>query len=147
MTVTRQSLSNDFGRLNDEALIDLVHAGGLTELAQEVAATELRRRGLVVPAATKEPQETADTTIADDLVPIARSFSVGEAHMLRSRLEVEGVPAVVVDANIVQTNPLLSFAVGGVRVLVPESYLDQAREIAAAVARGDYTLDDKTDVG
>jgi hypothetical protein len=67
--------------------------------------------------------------------------------MLQSRLEIEGVPAVIADANMVQVYPLLSVAVGGVRVLVPDSYLERAREIAAAVSRGDYALDDKTDVG
>jgi hypothetical protein len=45
-----------------------------------------------------------------------------EALMLKSRLEVDGVPAIVTDANIVQTNAFLTLAVGGVRVLVPEAY-------------------------
>ena len=50
---------------------------------------------------------------------IARLFTALDAHLLQSRLEVEGVPAVVVDDNIVQTNPFLTLAVGGVRVFVP----------------------------
>jgi hypothetical protein len=31
--------------------------------------------------------------------------------------------------------------------MVPEAYLAQAREIVRADARGDYALDDSTDVG
>jgi len=147
MTVTRQSLSDDLQRLNDNALIALARSGGLTELAREVAAAELRRRGIAVPVAVEEPQNTVATPITDDLVPVAQLFTVEEAHMLQSRLEIEGVPAVIADANMVQVYPLLSVAVGGVRVLVPDSYLERAREIAAAVSRGDYALDDKTDVG
>jgi hypothetical protein len=80
-------------------------------------------------------------------VQLARTFTAIEAQMLRSRLEVEGIPAVVTDDNIVQASPLLSLAIGGARVLVPESYFELATEIAAAVARGEYALDDETDVG
>jgi len=59
--------------------------------------------------------------------------------MLRSRLELEGIPAAVVDENMAHTLP--SLVVGGVRVLVPESYLDRAHEIAEAIKRGDFALD------
>ena len=74
---------------------------------------------------------------------IARLFTALDAHLLQSRLEVEGVPAVVVDDNIVQTNPFLTLAVGGVRVFVPELHAERAREIARAIERGDYALDDQ----
>jgi hypothetical protein len=68
-----------------------------------------------------------------------------EADMLKSRLEIEGVPAVLADAQMIQTNPLIAIAVGGVRVLVPESYSNRAREIVRAVEKGDYALDDNAD--
>jgi hypothetical protein len=147
MTVTSQSLADDFKRFNDDALIELVRSAELTQLALGVAKTEIRRRGLVVPAAEIEPQDVGPTAIRGDLVQLARTFTAIEAQMLRSRLEVEGIPAVVTDDNIVQASPLLSLAIGGARVLVPESYFELATEIAAAVARGEYALDDETDVG
>ena len=59
--------------------------------------------------------------------------------MLQARLELEGVPAVVTDTQIAQN--LVPLAVGGVRVLVPESYLPRAREIALGVEKGDFALD------
>jgi hypothetical protein len=59
--------------------------------------------------------------------------------MLKSRLELEGVPAIVTDAQMAQN--LVPLAIGGVRVLVPESYLSRAREIALAVEKGDFALD------
>ena len=83
------------------------------------------------------------TSGSGDLVLIARLFTALDAHLLQSRLEVEGVPAVVVDDNIVQTNPFLTLAVGGVRVFVPELHAERAREIARAIERGDYALDDQ----
>jgi hypothetical protein len=78
-----------------------------------------------------------------DLVLIARFFTPVEAQMLQSRLQAEGVPAVVADAQTVGVNPLLTMALGGVRVLVPESDFERAREIVSAIERGDYRLDDQ----
>ena len=79
---------------------------------------------------------------------VARLLDPLEAEMLRGRLEAEGVPAMVADTQTVQINPLFyKLAVGGVRVMVPEAYLARAREIVRADARGDYALDDGTDVG
>ncbi len=42
---------------------------------------------------------------------------------------------------------LFTILIGGVRVLVPEAYLERAREIVKADARGDYALDDRADGG
>ena len=49
------------------------------------------------------------------------------------------MPAFVVDYKI---NAFLTMAVGGVRVFVPESCSARAREIARAIERGDYALDE-----
>jgi hypothetical protein len=65
------------------------------------------------------------------------------SRLARFKRTISGVPAVVVDDNIVQTNPFLTLAVGGVRVFVPESHAERAREIARAIERGDYALDDQ----
>jgi Putative prokaryotic signal transducing protein len=77
---------------------------------------------------------------------VTRLFDWTEAEMLRGRLEAEGVPAIVADAYTARAIPLY-LAIGGVRVMVPEAYLERAREILKADARGDYALDDRTDVG
>jgi hypothetical protein len=53
-----------------------------------------------------------------DLVMIARPFTPIEAHMLQSRLQADGVPAVVTDAHIVGANSFLTTAVGGVSFMV-----------------------------
>jgi hypothetical protein len=152
MTITRQSLLEHLQLLSDEELLALFRSGDLIDLAKDVAADELRRRGvdLAKPAAAlpEDSEKTSGggdegTSGGGDLVLIARLFTPLDAHLLQSRLEVEGVPAVVVDDNIVQTNPFLTLAVGGVRVFVPESQAERAREIARAIERGDYALDDQ----
>ncbi|MET3132983.1 Zn-dependent alcohol dehydrogenase [Oxalobacteraceae bacterium GrIS 1.11] len=70
-----------------------------------------------------------------------------DALIVQGCLVAAGVPAVLADANLVQTYSLLTSALGGVRILVPSSHLAQARAIIAAFERGDYQLEDDVDVG
>jgi hypothetical protein len=151
MTITRESLLERFQLLSDDELLALFQSGDLIDMAKDVAAAEMRRSGVDPAKPAAAPQAPSDDTLASadedtsaggDLVLIARVFTPIEAHMLQSRLEAEGVPAVVADAHIVQANPFLTMAVGGVRVLVPESQVERAREIMQAIERGDYALDD-----
>ena len=150
MNITRESLLERFQLLRDEELVGLFQSGDLIDLAKHVAAEELQRRGVEVamPAteantASEDALGSEDNAPSGDLVVIARLFTPGEAHILQSRLQADGVPAVVTDAHIVGTNPFLTMAVGGVRVLVPESDFERAREIVSAIERGDYRLDEQ----
>jgi hypothetical protein len=146
MNVTRQNLVDHFQLLSDEELLAQFRSGGLTDLAKDVAGLELRGRNIGLPEpVTEEPAEPDAAVLTGDLVLVARYATAAEAYMLRSRLELEGMPAVVTDAQMSQT--IVPLLVGGVRVLVPETYLQRAQEIAVAAERGDYALDDKTDVG
>jgi hypothetical protein len=54
-----------------------------------------------------------------------------EAYVARGLLESAEIPAEVADDNVIGLNWLLSSAVGGVKVLVPERYLKQAKRIIA----------------
>lgn len=81
------------------------------------------------------------------LLTLARFFAPTEAYMLKPFLESNGVPAVIADAHMVQANELLTIAVGGVRVLVPESHFEQASQICKAFDAGEFQLDDDHDVG
>jgi Putative prokaryotic signal transducing protein len=144
MDVTRQELAAHFALLNDNELLRELQSAELTESAKAVAAEELRRRGIDVPSTPIEPaksEEAPDDLVIDgDLVILDRVLTPAEAHMLRGRLELEGIPATVTDDNMAQIlSPML---IGGVRVLVPESYLERARAITQAIKRGDYALDD-----
>jgi Putative prokaryotic signal transducing protein len=152
MAITRESLLDRFRLLSDKELLGLLQSGDLIDLAKEVAAEELRHRRveLAKPAteantANEDASGSEDNapTGGGDLVLIARFFTPVEAHMLQSRLQADGVLAVVVDAQLVGVNPLFTLALGGVRVLVPESDYERAREIVSAIERGDYALDDQ----
>jgi hypothetical protein len=146
MSVTRQGLVEHFQLLSDEELLTQFQSDELTDLAKDVAGSELRGRKIALPEpVAEEPPEPDAAFLTGDLVLVARYATAAEAYMLQSRLELEGVPAVVTDAQMSQT--IVPLLIGGVRVLVPEAHLQRAQEIAEAVARGDYALDDKTDFG
>jgi len=79
---------------------------------------------------------------AGDFVTVAQFLDPTDAHIMRSCLEAAGVPAIVADANMVQMHSLLSIAVGGVRIRVPESYVAEAKDVIEAFNRGDFALTD-----
>ena len=149
MTPTRQSLVEHFGLLSDDELLDQFQSGDLTDLAQDVAAAELRSRKIDFSEA-RSPKPSTEPEVdvkagwsSEDLVPVARLDSVS-ASLLQSRLNAEGVPAIIADDFAYRNIP---FGVGfdGVRVLVPESYFERAAEIKKKIDRGDYALDDNAD--
>ena len=80
-----------------------------------------------------------------DLVTVTRVFNSLEAEMLRGCLEAEGIPATLGDAQTVQTDTLLTVALGGIRVMVPASFADAARQTVEAFERGALAIDDLPD--
>jgi hypothetical protein len=157
MIVTRESLTEHFGLLGDDELLDQFRSGELTELAHEVAGAELARRKIdasmskPAPAEVEPPEAESlpgDEPRSDDedLVLLGRFSNPVDAYLLQSRLDAEGVPAIVADALTYQ-NMAFGAVIGGVRVLVPESYVERAAEIKKEIDRGDFALDDKAGGG
>jgi hypothetical protein len=77
-----------------------------------------------------------------DLVTVARLYNSLEAEMLRGCLQAEGIPATLGDAQTIQTDTLLTQALGGIRLMVPTSCEQAARATVAAFERGDLTIDE-----
>lgn len=75
------------------------------------------------------------------LATVGNFLDPWEAHVLRARLEADGVPASVAFANHAIVNWPMSLALGGTRLQVPTEYMSQAKEILAAYAAG--TLEDE----
>lgn len=82
-----------------------------------------------------------------DLLTVAQFLAPTDAHLARSFLVASGIPAVVADANHAQAYELIAPAMGGVRVLAPEEYVEEARRLLASRENGDFALDDDQDVG
>jgi hypothetical protein len=96
---------------------------------------------------------TLDATFDDahlparDLVELARYLVPLEARLVQGCLAASGLPAVLADDQLVQTDLLLAPALGGVRILVPEDRLQEAQAVLDAFARGEFALGDDADVG
>ena len=82
-----------------------------------------------------------------DMVTVARRFDPLAAELLRGRLAADGIPAVLGDPHTVQTDALLTVALGGVRIRVPTEYEQQALRAIADVDGGAFALDESSDVG
>ncbi len=68
------------------------------------------------------------------LVTVASRTTSAEAHIVRAKLEVEGVRAVVNDEMIVLIRWDLSNAIGGVKVQVAEEDAERALDVLEAAA-------------
>src|ERR1700736_4078326 len=130
MTITRQSLAEYFGRLNDDELVVEFQSGGLTELAREVAAAEIQSRDIDI-----SEEDVPPTSGSENLVLLARFYDVSSTYLLQSRLDAEGLPSIVADALTYQ-NIIGGALGGGVRVLAPESYFARAADIKSRIGTG-----------
>jgi predicted RNA-binding Zn-ribbon protein involved in translation (DUF1610 family) len=65
-------------------------------------------------------------------VVVAAFGNILEAHLAQSRLQNEGIDAIVDDEFTVNANNLLDVAVGGVKILVPETEAGRAGAILSA---------------
>ena len=102
------------------------------------------------------PSEPLDTLLAGtpelarlpgrDLVEVARYLIPLEANLVQGCLVASGVPAVLADAHLVQTDLLLAPALGGVRILVPQDRVQEAQAVLEAFARGEFALGEDADV-
>src|ERR1700761_7606055 len=91
------------------------------------------------------PAEAAEAPPHGDLVTVTRVFNSLEAEMLRGCLEAEGIPATLGDAQTIQTDTLLTVALGGIRVMVPTPFADAARQTVEAFERGALAIDELPD--
>ena len=80
-----------------------------------------------------------------DLVTVTRVFNSLEAEMLRGCLGAEGIPATLGDAQTIQTDTLLTVALGGIRVMVPAPFADAARRTVEAFERGELAINELPD--
>lgn len=140
-------LQSLFRTLSDEELSGRSASGDLTDEAQAQADAELATRGLPVPPRLSAAPAPEAMAYQGDLTVVAKDLSPTEAYLLCACLQAGGVPAETADTNLVQTNSLLSIAVGGASVRVPANFVDEARVVMAAYERGDFALGDDFSVG
>jgi len=67
--------------------------------------------------------------ISDNLIEIASFSSPLEAHIAKASLEAAEIPVFIADEHTINMYWLYSNAIGGVRVLVPNEYAVEAKEL------------------
>jgi hypothetical protein len=75
--------------------------------------------------------------MADEWVVVRRCNWLQEANFIASVLEGSGIPTQVADSYLLGIRPELANALGGVRVMVPESELQRAVDTLAAIDAAD----------
>ncbi|WP_296944321.1 hypothetical protein [uncultured Massilia sp.] len=101
-------------------------------------------------------QRTMDATLAgsqeregwpgNDLFEVARYLVPMQARLVQGCMVASGIPAVLADDQLMQADLLLAPALGGVRILAPRAYLQQAQAVLEAFERGEFALDEDADV-
>lgn len=139
----RATLAREYERISDETLLEMLASGKLIDLAREVAAAELARRGVDPRPAAPAALEDEDGDPVSAFVTLYKTMSLSEAQLLRARLQAEGIAPYVADEHTVQTDQLLAPAMGGFRVRVPRERADEARGLLAAFQAGGLALEDE----
>jgi pimeloyl-ACP methyl ester carboxylesterase len=107
----------------------------LVETARECYDGELARRGLTPASAdVVEPEAEMPSAEPDeDAEPMeaARFTYPREANRARQFLRAARIPCYLENEHIIGLHWLLSNALGGLRLMVPAAYFDQARELLA----------------
>lgn len=118
-------------------------------MAEQVVREELESRGISYLSWPPETETIVEPIHYHPLhfVTVASSLNSITMHILRAKLEAEGIPAILADANMAQSYSTVSVAVGGVRVQVPAEFVEDAQQIIADINSGALMLTDDDDVG
>ena len=118
MEIAPETFRQQYEELTDEALLS-IDRKDLIEVAQQYYDAEIARRGLNSAQAT-----SVEVDPKAELVPVATFLSFEEANLGRALLRSADIPALL-------ENELTSYwtGAGGLRLMVPSSFLEQAQEI------------------
>lgn len=75
----------------------------------------------------------------DTFTTIARFNYSSEAHIIKGKLNSEGVDAFLTDDVTIDVDPLVSHAIGGVKLKVPTVQLEKAKQVLDSINK--YSID------
>lgn len=144
-TRERQRLQDEYSRMMDGELEQLATvAADLTDIARQVLQEQMYLRGLLQqspqpnagnPAINSSDPRTLPQLAAEDAgnqndLCVVRAFtSFSEALIARGLLDYSGVSCHLADEITLGSNPMLSHALGGVRLFVRQSELNDATKL------------------
>jgi len=76
-----------------------------------------------------EIPDFVETSMSKHLVTVERFATPFEANMAKNRLEAEGIPAFLADEQTVGNLWHMGGALGGVKLLVPDDYIQKAMDV------------------
>ncbi len=79
--------------------------------------------------------------MSQSLIEIANYQYTSEAYLFKGKLESEGVEVFLQNENTINTDPLLSNALGGVKLFVKSEAVMKAKQILESIP--EYSVDDK----
>lgn len=82
-------------------------------------------------------------TMKSELKVIARFTYSAEAQIIKGRLEAEGIEAILKDEYTIDTDPLISNAIGGVKLEVWSKDEERAKAVLESIE--EYSVDDSGD--
>ena len=119
MEINSEEIRRGYAELSDEGLLS-INPDDLTELARQYYAAEVAGRGLH----PESEQEERVSEPNEDLVVVNTFVSSEEAAMARALLRSVDIPAYF-DNELTSTWT----GIGGLRLMVPRSLLEQSKEI------------------
>ncbi|RFZ90876.1 DUF2007 domain-containing protein [Mucilaginibacter conchicola] len=67
----------------------------------------------------------------DNIITFERYYDPMLAHIVRTRLEDNGIPCFIADENVIAANPMFNNAVGGIKLKIFERDLERCKQILA----------------
>jgi hypothetical protein len=133
----RKRLAGLYSGMEDGELEKIAaDAIGLTEVAWETLRAEMLRRGLAAPAEETNPvlasagaRKGTKKTESPRLMVVQRYRDMGPALIGKSILDSAGVESFLFDDNVLRMDWLMSNAIGGIKLLVPNEDAEAAKAL------------------
>jgi hypothetical protein len=130
MKVDVEDFRRVYESMNDEALL-AVNRDDLVEVAQQCYDVEVARRGLAAGQTADAPG--ADSPEApgesEEMAEVATFTNVDDARMARALLKAAEIPCYLQNDDPAAGNWMGAPGLGGFRLSVPPSWVEQAREV------------------
>ncbi len=123
----RERLSDLYAGMSDEELGKIAATGyELSDIARQVLQTEISRRGASIPIA---PDPGFDVYELNQTVVVRQFRDLHEALLAKGCLESAGIPADLVDDNMVRLDWFYSNLLGGIKLKVRPEDVEAANQI------------------
>lgn len=136
----RDRLTKLYAGMSDGELQQIAaDAGALSELALQILADEIQRRGLSIVLA--EAAVPIDRPEKRELVTIRKFRDLPEALLARGTLESGGIEAFLDDANMVRMNWFISNLLGGIKLRVKPEDSEEALKLLGEPAPESFAVE------